>query len=99
MLLAVLAVFVVFFLFAGWYLSSRPTEQVKVYVSFVMMAATLIAMIASGLLACMSLPGDIKDMTIHTVVTKPVRRLEIVLGRTLGLTIVATAISSLTSTK
>jgi ABC-type transport system involved in multi-copper enzyme maturation permease subunit len=92
MLLAVLAVFVVLFLFAGWYLPSRPTEQVRVYVSFVMMSSTLIAMVASGLLACLGLPSDIKDQTIHTVVTKPVRRLEIVAGRALGLTILASLI-------
>jgi len=92
MLLAVLAVFVVLFLFAGWYLPSRPTEQVRVYVSFVLMSSTLIAMVASGLLACLGLPSDIKDQTIHTVVTKPVRRLEIVAGRALGLTILASAI-------
>src|SRR2546425_4263528 len=40
MLLAILAVFLGLFLFAGWYLPSRPTEQVKVYVSFVFMAST-----------------------------------------------------------
>ena len=92
MLLAILAVFLGLFLFAGWYLPSRPTEQVKVYVSFVLMASTLIAMVGCGLLACLSLPIDIREQTIHTVVTKPVRRLEIVVGRMLGLTLVASAI-------
>ena len=92
MLLAILAVFMGLFLFAGWYLPSRPTEQVKVYVSFVFMASTLIAMVGCGLLASLSLPIDIREQTIHTVVTKPVRRLEIVVGRIVGLTIVASAI-------
>jgi ABC-type transport system involved in multi-copper enzyme maturation permease subunit len=38
------------------------------------------------------LPGDIRDKTIHTVVTKPVRRLEIVVGRIIGLTVITTAL-------
>ena len=91
-ILVVFGVFALLFLFAGWYLPSRPTEQVRVYVSFVMMSSMLIAMIAVVLLAAMSLPGDIRSQTIHTVVTKPIRRLEIVLGRVLGFTIVASAL-------
>ncbi len=92
LLLAVFGVLIVIFMFGGWFLPSRPTEQVKVYVSFVLLASTLIVLPAGGLLACLSLPSDIQDKTIHTVVTKPVRRLEIIIGRILGLTVVATAI-------
>ena len=33
------------------------------------------------LLAAFSIPTDIKNLTIHTIVTKPVERFEIVLGR------------------
>jgi len=98
MLLAVLAVFVVLFMFAGWYLPGRSTHQVTVYVSFVMLAATVIVVVASTLLACLGLPSDIHDRTIHTVVTKPVRRLEIVLGRIFGLTLVATIVLALMGT-
>jgi hypothetical protein len=90
MLLAVFGVLVVVFMFAGWFLQGRPTEQVRVYVSFVLATSTLILIPAAGVLACLSLPIDIRDKTIHTVVTKPVRRLEIILGRILGLTLVAT---------
>ena len=36
------------------------------------------------LLAAFSIPNDIKNLTIHTIVTKPVERFEIVLGRFLG---------------
>ena len=36
------------------------------------------------LLASFGIPNDIKNLTIHTVVTKPVERFEIVLGRFLG---------------
>jgi hypothetical protein len=43
------------------------------------------------LLSAFSLPNDIKNRTIYTVVTKPVRASEIVLGRTLGFAAVGTA--------
>src|SRR5262245_43612555 len=56
MLFAVLFVFIALFLFAGWYLPSRPIEQVKVYVGFVMLSSTIIAVVASALLACLGLP-------------------------------------------
>jgi hypothetical protein len=100
MLLAVFGVLAVIFMFGGWFLDARPTEQVRVYVGFVLLSSTLIAIPAGGLLACLSLPSDIRDKTIHTVVTKPVRRLEIILGRVLGMTFVATvflAVSGLVS--
>jgi hypothetical protein len=42
MLLAVFGVLVVVFMFAGWFLQGRPTEQVRVYVSFVLATSTLI---------------------------------------------------------
>jgi len=92
MLLGVFGVLAVLFMFGGWFLQSKPTEQVKVYVSFVFLSSSLIAIAAAWLLACLSLPSDIRDKTIHTVVTKPVRRLEIVVGRIIGLTIISTGI-------
>src|SRR5262249_53038633 len=39
-----------------------------------------------------SLPTDIKNRTITTVVTKPVRTAEIVLGRIIGFTLIGTAL-------
>src|SRR5262249_46329083 len=39
-----------------------------------------------------SLPNDIKNRTITTVVTKPVRTAEIVLGRIVGFTMICTAL-------
>ena len=41
-------------------------------------------------LSALSLPADIKNRTLHTVVTKPVRASEIVLGRIVGFTAVGT---------
>ena len=40
--------------------------------------------VTAGLLASFSIPADLKNQTMHTIVTKPVERFEIVLGRSLG---------------
>ena len=44
------------------------------------------------LVSAFSLPNDFKSKTIYTVVTKPVRSGDIVLGRILGFTIVGTVL-------
>lgn len=83
----VFAVFAVLFLFAGWFLSDVTADaelQVKNYVSFVLRTISWLILPVALLLACWGLPEDIKARSLHTVVTKPVRRHEIVLGRILG---------------
>src|SRR5579863_472477 len=83
----VFAVFAVLFLFAGWFLSDVTPDadlQVKNYVSFVLRTISWLILPVALLLACWGLPEDIKARSLHTVVTKPVRRHEIVLGRILG---------------
>ncbi|MGE5195184.1 MAG: ABC transporter permease subunit [Deltaproteobacteria bacterium] len=83
----VFAVFAVLFLFAGWFLSDVTADadlQVKNYVSFVLKTISWLILPVALLLACWGLPEDIKARSLHTVVTKPVRRHEIVLGRILG---------------
>ncbi|MGC1275754.1 MAG: ABC transporter permease subunit [Planctomycetaceae bacterium] len=85
--LLVFGVFAVLFMFAGWFLADadqRPDEQVKVLVSFVLTAITFLILPVALLLACWGIPEDIRRRSMHTIVTKPVRRSEIVLGRMLG---------------
>ena len=85
--LLVFAVFAVLFLFAGWFLSdvtADPDLQVKNYVSFVLRTISWLILPVALLLSCWGLPEDIKARSLHTVVTKPVRRHEIVIGRILG---------------
>jgi hypothetical protein len=80
-------VFAVLFLFAGWFLAqpaNDPEQQVKVYVSFVMRVILFLLLPMMLFLACWGIPEDIRVRSLHTVVTKPVRRQEIVLGRILG---------------
>jgi hypothetical protein len=78
-------VFVLLFMFAGWFLSSTNVDTpAKPYISFVLTAIRWLIIPVALLLSCWGLPADIKVRSLHTVVTKPVRRSEVVLGRMLG---------------
>lgn len=85
--LLVFVLFAILFMFAGWFLASgdqRPAEHVRVLVSFVLTTLSFLILPVALLLACWGLPEDIRKRSLHTVVTKPVRSSEIVLGRMLG---------------
>lgn len=73
-------------LFASWFITTdKKTDQWQQYINLVFYVVTTMVLVTTGILACFSLPTDIKQQTIFTVVTKPVQKLEIVLGRILGL--------------
>jgi len=88
----VFALFILFVLFAGWFLDPRSSNPARLYISFVLDMTRYLVLLLALLLSAISLPTDIKKRTLHTVVTKPVRRSEIVLGRMLGFTAVGTAL-------
>lgn len=93
--LLVLVVFAICFLFAGWFLSDPnrdPLLRVPIYVTFVLTAISWLILPAVFLLSCWGLPDDIKARSLHTVVTKPIRRSEILVGRILGVTAVGTLV-------
>ncbi|MCA9121888.1 MAG: ABC transporter permease [Planctomycetaceae bacterium] len=83
-------VFVVIILFAGWYLDVESDNPARLYLSFVLTASNYLVVLLALFLSTFSLPTDIKNRTIYTVVTKPVRAWEIVLGRILGFVTVGT---------
>jgi hypothetical protein len=72
------------FLFASWFIPSKPSDEVRTYVGIVFTVMTILLLFASLLISAFSIPADIRQQTIHTIVTKPVERFEIVLGRFLG---------------
>jgi len=83
----VFVVFALVFMFAGWFLTGseqRAEEQVKVFVGFVLTTLSLLILPLALLLSCWGIPEDIRRRSLHTVVTKPVRRSEVVIGRMLG---------------
>ncbi|MGE0756454.1 MAG: ABC transporter permease [Pirellulaceae bacterium] len=90
--LVVFAIFVVALLLAGWYLDVQSDSPAKLYLSFVLTASNYLVLVLALMLSTFSLPTDIKNKTIYTIVTKPVRLFEIVLGRIVGFSLIGTFI-------
>lgn len=88
--LVVYAVFVLILLFAGWFLDKTTRNPSTLYLSFVLTATTYLVLLMALFLSAFSLPADIRNRTIFTVVTKPVRPGEIVLGRMIGFSLMGT---------
>jgi len=87
-----LAVYIIILLFAGWFLQTGYREPGKLFFSVVLTATTYLVLMIALLVSAFSLPNDFKSKTIYTIVTKPVRAGDIVLGRILGFTIVGTVL-------
>ncbi len=90
--LAVVGIFIVGLMFAGWYLDPSSDVPVRLYISFVLTTTNYLVLLLGLYLATFSLPTDIKNKTIYTITTKPVRATEIVLGRILGFGMIGTVI-------
>jgi ABC-type transport system involved in multi-copper enzyme maturation permease subunit len=88
--LAALVVFLVVLLFANWFLSTDHQQPARLFVSFVLTASTYLVLGVAILLSAFSLPSDFKTKTVYTVVTKPVRASEVILGRILGFGLIGT---------
>ena len=82
----------VVFLFASWFLPYKPEDQVRNYVRAVYWTMTPLLLMTAGLLASFSIPADLRSQTMHTIVTKPVERFEIILGRFIGYTSLMTLV-------
>ena len=93
--LVTFAVFAAALLFGGWFMNAGVDNPDRTYVNFVLWGTQLLVLFMGMLLSVFSLPDDIKNRTIHTVVTKPVRSTEIVLGRILGFVALGTALLAL----
>ena len=90
--IVVFAVFVIILLFAGWYLDTESNDPARLYISFVLTTTNFLMLLLGFLLSTFSLPADMKSRTMYTITTKPVRTLEIVLGRFLGFGFVGTVL-------
>lgn len=88
----VFAVFILILLFAGWFLDPRSTDPARLYLEFVLTTTSYLVLLLVLFLSSLSLPADIQSRTLYTVVTKPVRPSEIVLGRILGFSAIGTAL-------
>lgn len=84
------AVFVLLMLFAGLFLDVENSNPARTYISFVLTTTNYLVLLMALFLSAFSLPNDIKNKTIYTVVTKPIRAGEIVMGRVVGFALVGT---------
>ncbi len=100
--LLVFVVFAVLFMFAGWFLTGGVEQQKeflpKIYISFALRAITWLLLPMVLILSCWGIPEDIKQRSLHTVVTKPARRLEVVLGRMMGFGLIGSVILAVMGT-
>ncbi len=90
-LLVAMVILALGLLAGGWYLDVQSDHPDRLYISVVLTGTQWLVLAMAFLLSAFSLPNDIKDKTIYTVVTKPVRAIEIVLGRIVGFTALGTA--------
>src|SRR5207302_2691935 len=85
--------FLLLFLFPSkWFFEVKKEDEVRQTVAIVDFAMSAVFLVSFSMLAAFGIPTDLKNQTIHTVVTKPVQRFEIVLGRFLGCIGLATAV-------
>jgi hypothetical protein len=78
------------FLFADWFVDYKAENQVRNYVRVVYWSLAPLFVTATCLLGAFSIDTDVRNNAIHTIVTKPVVKFEIVLGRFLGYAILLT---------
>jgi len=70
-------IFLLLLLIAGMFLDVQNSNPARVYLSFVLTSTNYLVLLMALLLSAFSLPNDIKNRTIYTVVTKPIRASEI----------------------
>lgn len=89
----VFLIFLLLFLFPPkWFVLIKPEDEVRTNVELVHFGATAVLLLAAAAMTSFSIPTDIRNQTIHTIVTKPVEKFEIVMGRFLGYLGLTTAV-------
>jgi hypothetical protein len=89
-ILVTFGIFAISLLFGGWFMNYKSDHPDRIYINFVMFGTQLLVLMMGMLISSFSLPEDIKNKTIYTVVTKPVRPTEIVIGKIVGFGILGT---------
>jgi len=74
------------------FIDKNSRHPAQLYIQVVLNFTIYLSMLFALVLSALSLPADIRERTLHTVVTKPVRKLEIVLGRVLGFVFVGSVL-------
>jgi hypothetical protein len=66
---------------------SHPVDEqdaIRQTTKYALFASGIVVVVATLILACTSLPKEIDNRVIYTIVTKPATRLEIILGKAIG---------------
>jgi hypothetical protein len=89
----VIIVFGLVLAFTHWFLQPpRAAEMGRLFVGTLTLLCSLLLTAMVTILTPLSLPSDIQQQTIYTVVSKPVRRLEMVWGRMIGYMVLVTVL-------
>jgi hypothetical protein len=64
--------------------NTKPSDEMRATTAIITVVLSFLCLVPGLLIAAMGIPNDIKNLNIYTVVSKPVERLEIVLGRFIG---------------
>ena len=86
----VLLVFIPIFFPIAWFLPSKPADELRLRVEVMSGFLQLVMLVTAAGFVSFALPNDVKNQNIYTIVTKPVERFEILLGRFLGYGALAT---------
>ncbi len=89
----VITVFLLVLAFTHWFLQPpRAAEMGRLYVGTLTLLCSVLLTVMVTILTPLSLPTDIQQQTIYTVVSKPVRRLEMIWGRMIGYMVLVTVL-------
>ena len=86
------AVFLIPFLFPlNWFFQTKAEDELRLSVEISSGLMSILVLFVSALIGSFAIPNDIKNQNIYTIVSKPVQRFEIVIGRFLGYMALMTA--------
>ncbi len=68
----------------NWFFPPKPEDDLRVAINWVAPITAFPLVFLTILIGSYALPNDVKNQNIYTIVTKPVERFEIVLGRFAG---------------
>ena len=67
-----------------WFSTAKPADEMRSTTVLVTIFLSMLTLIPALLVTSFGIPNDIKNLNIFTVVSKPIERFEIVLGRFVG---------------
>ena len=89
----VVAVFLLVLAFTHWFLQPpRAAEMGRLYVGTLSLLCSILLTVMVTIMTPLSIPTDIQQQTIYTVVSKPVRRSELIWGRMIGYMTIVTVL-------